>query len=185
MLLLRGDKYWELLRQKVSSSNLLYFPIFDIIKEDLVLFVPEEQNQKPKMAIIKDIIETADRSMIVAGYMFYRPEEAELRNVRFEQPHGTREVFYSFHRDEFPAESVMHKCVAHFISLNQQIPPRIQYLGFIVQWVYNTRKRRLFELTHKHYSDNKRKEIDLLIQKTKSRLEDPPVIESEYCATGQ
>lgn len=142
--------------------------------EDPVLLVPDPEgpNKKPYVAIIKDITETKDGSVMVTGQWFYRPEEAEKKNGGNWQSSDTRELFYSFHRDEVPAESVMHKCVVHFIPAHKQIPSRKLHPGFIVQKVYDTIFKRLFKLTDKDYEDNMQHEIDLLVQKTMSRLGD-------------
>ncbi|KAG8377262.1 hypothetical protein BUALT_Bualt08G0009900 [Buddleja alternifolia] len=133
--------------------------------EDPVLLVPEQQNQKPYVAIIKDIAQTGEGALMVTGQWFYRPEEAEKKGGGNWQSHDARDLFYSFHRDEVPAESVMHKCVAHFIPQNKEIPNRKQHPGFIVQKVYDTEQRRLFKLTDKDYEENKQHEIDLLVQR--------------------
>ncbi|PQP99973.1 uncharacterized protein Pyn_25641 [Prunus yedoensis var. nudiflora] len=101
--------------------------------EDAVLLIPEDNKQKPYVAIIKDISKTRDGSMMVLGQWFYRPEEAEKKAGGNWQSRDTRELFYSFHRDEVPAESVMHRCVVHFVPLNKQLPSRKQHPGFIVQ----------------------------------------------------
>ncbi|GFP99182.1 bah and coiled-coil domain-containing protein 1 [Phtheirospermum japonicum] len=138
--------------------------------EDPALFHPENQNQKPYVAIIKDIAQTWQGELRVTGQWFYRPEEAKKRGGGNWELHDTRELFYSFHRDEVPAESVFHKCVVHFIPLNKQIPPRQQHPGFIVQQVYDTERRVLFKLTDKDYEEDKQHEIDLLVQKTVARL---------------
>ncbi|KAG6389284.1 hypothetical protein SASPL_150750 [Salvia splendens] len=148
--------------------------------EDPVLLVPEKGNQKPYVAIIKDIAQKQDgRSMMVTGQWFYRPEEAEKKTGGNWQSRDTRELFYSFHRDEVPAESVMHKCVVHFIPRNKRIPDRKEHPGFIVQKVYDTEQRKLFKLTDKDYEDNKQHEIDLLVQKTYARLGEIPDIEPD------
>ncbi|XP_076888989.1 ASI1-immunoprecipitated protein 3-like [Bidens hawaiensis] len=146
--------------------------------EDPVLLVPapEGPNKKPYVAIIKDITETKDGSVMVSGQWFYRPEEAERKGGGNWQSQDTRELFYSFHKDEVPAESVMHKCVVHFIPANKQIPSRKVHPGFIVQKVYDTIWKRLFKLTDKDYEDDMQLEIDLLVQKTMSRLGDLPDI---------
>ncbi|XP_059661790.1 protein REPRESSOR OF VERNALIZATION 1 [Cornus florida] len=153
--------------------------------EDPVLLVPEETNQKPYVAIIKDISRTKNGGLMVTGQWFYRPEEAEKRGGGNWQSRDTRELFYSFHRDEVPAESVMHRCVVHFIPLNKQIPRRKQHPGFIVQKVYDTEQRRLFKLTDKDYEDSKQNELDVLIHKTSSRLGDLPDVEPEDSAADQ
>ncbi|PKI50962.1 hypothetical protein CRG98_028692 [Punica granatum] len=147
--------------------------------EDPVLLVPEERDQKPYVAIIKDITQTKSGNMMVTGQWFYRPEEAEKKGGGSWQSRDTRELFYSFHRDEVPAESVMHKCVVHFVPIHKQLPTRKQHPGFIVQKVYDTVERKLWKLTDKDYEDNKQHEIDLLVQKTLSRLGDLPDIEPE------
>ncbi|GMH29742.1 hypothetical protein Nepgr_031585 [Nepenthes gracilis] len=147
--------------------------------EDPVLLTPEDEKQKPYVAIIKDITQTKAGSMMVTGQWFYRPEEAEKKGGGSWQARDTRELFYSFHRDEVPAESVMHKCVVHFVPLHKQLPIRKQHPGFIVQKVYDTEQRKLFKLTDKDYEDSKQHEIDLLVQKTMSRLGSLPDIEME------
>ncbi|KAI3422734.1 uncharacterized protein J3R85_011819 [Psidium guajava] len=133
--------------------------------EDPVLLVPAEKDQKPYVAIIKDIAQTTKGSIMVTGQWFYRPEEAEKKGGGSWQSRDTRELFYSFHRDEVPAESVMHKCVVHFVPIHKQLPHRKQNPGFIVQKVYDTVEKKLWKLTDKDYEDNKQHEIDLLVQK--------------------
>jgi hypothetical protein len=123
--------------------------------------------------------------MMVTGQWFYRPEEAEKKGGGSWQSSDTRELFYSFHRDEVPAESVMHKCVVHFVPIHKQLPNRKQHPGFIVQKVYDTVARKLWKLTDTDYEDNKQHEIDLLVQKTLSRLVDLPDIETEDTAADQ
>ncbi|KAJ4712068.1 bromo-adjacent-likey (BAH) domain-containing protein [Melia azedarach] len=150
--------------------------------EDPVLLSPEDKNQKPYVAIIKDISQSKDGNMMVTGQWFYRPEEADRKGGGNWQSRDTRELFYSFHRDEVPAESVMHKCVVHFVPIHKQLPNRKQHPGFIVQKVYDTVERKLWKLTDKDYEDNKQHEIDLLVQKTRGRLGDLPDIEPEDAA---
>ncbi|PHT92410.1 hypothetical protein T459_00292 [Capsicum annuum] len=147
--------------------------------EDPVLLVPEAKSQKPYVAIIKDISQTKDGNMMVTGQWFYRPEEAIKRTGGNWQSRDARELFYSFHWDEIPAESVMHKCVVHFVPLNKQIPRREEYPGYFVQNVYDTEQRRLFKLTDEDYEGTKQHEIDLLVWKTIARVGHLPDLETE------
>ncbi|CAN1778068.1 Chromatin remodeling protein EBS [Linum perenne] len=147
--------------------------------EDPVLLTPEDKKQKPYVAIIKDITQTKDGSMMVTGQWFYRPDEAEKRGGGNWTSSDTRELFYSFHLDEVPAESVMHKCVVHFIPPYKHVPKRKQYPGFIVQKVYDTVHKKLWKLTDKDYEDDKQHEIDLLVLKTLTRISDLPDKENE------
>ncbi|KAK8964086.1 hypothetical protein KSP40_PGU019944 [Platanthera guangdongensis] len=133
------------------------------LQEDSVLLTPEDLKQKPYVAIIKDITEDVDGNLMVTGQWFYRPEEAEKKGGGNWQPRDTRELFYSFHRDDVPAESVMHKCVK----------------------VYDAVEKKLWKLTDKDYEDGKQHEIDLLVQKTRERLGELPDLELEESAFDQ
>ncbi|XP_015688319.2 uncharacterized protein LOC102709893 isoform X2 [Oryza brachyantha] len=137
--------------------------------EDPVLLTPEDSKEKPYVAILKDITET-EGSLSVTGQWFYRPEEADKKGGGSWKASDTRELFYSFHFDDVPAESVMHKCVVHFIPQHKKIPSRKEHPGFIVQKVYDTVAKKLWNLTDKDYEDNKQHEIDLLVKKTIDRI---------------
>ncbi|RWW09204.1 hypothetical protein BHE74_00022498 [Ensete ventricosum] len=167
--------------------------------EDPVLLTPEDNKTKPYVAIIKviytfflflvlklneslceqDITQDVDGNVWVTGQWFYRPEEAEKKGGGNWEARDTRQLFYSFHLDEVPAESVMHKCVVHFVPLGKKLPLRQQFPGFIVQNVYDTVEKKLWKLTDKDYEDTKQHEIDLLVQKTRERLGDLEDIEPE------
>ncbi|WZY77659.1 hypothetical protein YC2023_024043 [Brassica napus] len=147
--------------------------------EDPVLLVPEDKSQKPYVAIIKDITQTKDGSMMILGQWFYRPEEAEKKGGGNWLSSDTRELFYSFHRDEVPAESVMHRCVVYFVPAHKQLPKRKVNPGFVVRKVYDTVEKKLWKLTDKDYEDTKQHEIDLLVDKSMSRLGDLPDLEPE------
>ena len=101
---------------------------------------------------------------MILGQWFYRPEEAEKKGGGNWQSSDTRELFYSFHRDEVPAESVMHRCVVYFVPAHKQLPKRKVNPGFIVRKVYDTVEKKLWKLTDKDYEDTKQHEIDLLVE---------------------
>lgn len=123
--------------------------------------------------------------MMVTGQWFYRPEEAERQCGGNWKSHDTRDLFYSFHRDEVPAESVMHKCVVHFVPLHKQLPRRKQHPGFIVQNVYDFAKKKLWKLTDKIYEEHHQQEIDDLVLKTLQRLGDLPDVVIEEAPAHQ
>ncbi|CAM6098222.1 unnamed protein product [Calypogeia fissa] len=145
--------------------------------EDAVLVAPEQRGEKPYVAIIKEIKQAKDGSVAVTGQWFYRPEEAEKKGGGAWTSFDTRELFYSFHRDEVPAESVMHKCVVHFIPPQKKSPLRSKHPGFIIRQVYDTVEKKLWKLTDKDYEDSKQKEIDLLVEKTREALGELPDID--------
>lgn len=127
----------------------------------------------------QDIAQDVDGNVWVTGQWFYRPEEAVKKGGGHWKAHDHRELFYSFHLDEVPAESVMHKCVVHFVPLNKKWPLRQQFPGFIVQNVYDTVEKKLWKLTTKDYEGTKQHEIDLLVQKTRECLGELSDVELE------
>ncbi|ONK71944.1 uncharacterized protein A4U43_C04F14010 [Asparagus officinalis] len=144
--------------------------------DDTVLFYPGEE-QKPYVGIIKEITEDFHGKVMVTGQWFYRPEEAVRKGGGNWEARDTRELFYSCHRDEVPAESVMHKCVIHFIPLDKQLPERLEHPGFIVQKVYDYVQKSMWNLTEKDCNDALQYEIDVLVKKTQERIGKLPDIE--------
>ncbi|KAJ0240900.1 Bromo adjacent homology (BAH) domain-containing protein [Hirschfeldia incana] len=147
--------------------------------EESVLLYPEYNSQKPYIAIIKDITQRIDGRMMILGQWFYRREEAKKKGGGNWEANDTRELFYSFHRDEFPAESVLHRCVVYFVPAHKQLPKRKKNPGFIVRRVYDTDEKKLWEFTDKVYEVAKQHEIDLFVEKSMLRLGDLPDLETE------
>lgn len=114
--------------------------------------------------VLRQGIIEIDGSLSVSAQWFYRPEEAEKEGG------DLRELFYSFHIDEVPAELVMHMCVVHFIPEHKQVPSKKEHPGFIVQQVYDHREEKMYKITDKDYEDDKQHQIDLLIMKTIDRI---------------
>lgn len=118
----------------------------------------------------QDITATQDGSITVTGQRFYRPELAEKENEENWKSSEARELFYSFDKDEFPAESVMHKCLVHFVPPNKKVPSAKDHPGFIVQKVYNSVSKRLNGLLDTGYEACQQNEINVLIQNTIYRI---------------
>ncbi|XP_013635750.1 PREDICTED: uncharacterized protein LOC106341559 [Brassica oleracea var. oleracea] len=116
----------------------------------------EENSLIPYIAIIK---------------WFYRQEDAKKKDGGNWVVNDTRELFYSFHRNEVPVESVMHRCLVNFVPDHKQLP---RGRGFIVRKVYDTVDKKLWKLTDKDYAVSQQREIDLLVDKSLSRLGDLP-----------
>ncbi|KAK9049930.1 hypothetical protein SSX86_031102 [Deinandra increscens subsp. villosa] len=139
---------------------------------DTVLLAPYSQGKmvKPYVAMIKDITDTDNKGIVLNTQWFYRPEDAAPRNGKNMEPIGARELFYSFHMDEVPAETIIHKCIVHFVSAQNHIPARKEYPGFIVRKVYDPHSKRLFKLTNNGFLHYMQQEIDLLVRKTMCSL---------------
>ena len=115
-------------------------------------------------------------NIMVSAQWFYRPSEIFIgKNMK---SFDTRELFYSFHKDEVHAETIMHKCKIHFIIEKSHIPRRKEYPGFIVQKVYNPNTKRLIKLTNKDLLPDMKDEIKNLVQETMYHLGIVSAIES-------
>ncbi|KAG5383994.1 hypothetical protein IGI04_035464 [Brassica rapa subsp. trilocularis] len=144
--------------------------------EDSVLLHPEDDSLEPYVAIIKDITKEQDGSMMILVQWFYRQEDAKKKDGGNWVVNDTRGRFYSFHRDEVPAESVMQRCVVNFVPAYKQLPSG---RGFIVRKVYDAVDKKLWKLTDKDYEVAKQREINLFVDKSLARLGDFPDLETE------
>ncbi|KMZ58626.1 hypothetical protein ZOSMA_75G00590 [Zostera marina] len=127
--------------------------------------------EKPYVGIIKDVTKEVDNSVMVNVQWFYRPEKTERKGGGCWKSQNTHEVFYTTHCDNVKAESVLHKCVVHFVPLNKELPVRSKHPGLIVRRVYDAVEKKLWDMTHyKGDGDGAQIEIDSLIQKTRERL---------------
>ncbi|CAG7862531.1 unnamed protein product [Brassica rapa] len=146
------------------------------LMEDSVLLHPEDNSLEPYVAIIKDITKEQDGSMMILVQWFYRQEDAKKKDGGNWVVNDTRGRFYSFHRDEVPAESVMQRCVVNFVPAYKQLPSG---RGFIVRKVYDAVDKKLWKLTDKDYEVAKQREINLFVDKSLARLGDFPDLETE------
>ncbi|CAL9226533.1 unnamed protein product [Arabidopsis halleri] len=102
------------------------------------------------------------------------------------EPKDSRDLFYSFHRDEVFAESVKRDCVVHFIQENKHTPNRRKHpglkqtiriiLGFNV---YDNVKKKLRKLTFNGFDLQQKREIDHFVEKTILRIGHLPDIVKE------
>lgn len=103
---------------------------------------------------------------------FYRPEEVDKKYVRTWKSNDSRELLYSFHRDEVIAESVTNSCRVYFMPEGKQIPNRGEYPDFIVKQFYDCVKKKLRKLSNNNFNEQQKQEVDLLVAKTISLLGD-------------
>ncbi|CAH8383332.1 unnamed protein product [Eruca vesicaria subsp. sativa] len=145
--------------------------------EDSMLLNQGHYSPMPYVAIIKDITQKQNGRIRILVQWFYRQEEAKKKGGGYWKVNDKRGLFYSFHRGEAPAESVMHRCMVYFVPAHKQLPKRRDNPGFIVQKVYDTDEKKLRNLTDKDYEVAKQHEIDILVEKSISRLGDLPDLE--------
>lgn len=80
----------------------------------------------------------------------YRPADVKLgKGILLES--APNEVFYSFHKDEIPAASLLHPCKVAFLCEGVELPPGIS--SFVCRRVYDIENRCLWWLTDQDYID--------------------------------
>lgn len=79
---------------------------------------------------------------------FYRPSDLKLaKGILLEA--APNEVFYSFHKDEISAASILHPCKVAFLRKGVELPSGIS--AFVCRRVYDIQNNCLRWLTDKHY----------------------------------
>ncbi|CBI34963.3 unnamed protein product, partial [Vitis vinifera] len=129
-------------------------PFIGIIRR---LTVGKEDNPNPKLGV----------------NWLYRPADIKLgKGILLEA--APNEVFYSFHKDEIPAASLLHPCKVAFLRKGVELPPGIS--SFVCRRVYDIENKCLWWLTDKDYINERQEEVDQLLDKT--RLEMHGVVQS-------
>ena len=128
---------------------------------------------------MQKIIQTKDGIVQIIGQWFYRPEEVEKEGGGTWTSSNSKELFYSFHIDEIPIESIMHKCQIYFIPLNKHLPQSHKYPGFIVHWIYDVCKKKLCNLSDKEYKKSMQEEIDFFVERTYKALKELSNIDND------
>lgn len=78
----------------------------------------------------------------------YRPADIRLaKGILLDA--ALNEVFYSFHKDEIPAASLLHPCKVAFLRKGVELPPGIS--SFVCRRVYDIENKCLWWLTDKDY----------------------------------
>lgn len=78
----------------------------------------------------------------------YRPADLKLaKGIVLEA--APNEVFYSFHKDETPAASLLHPCKVAFLRKGVELPSGIS--AFVCRRVYDIENNCLWWLTDKDY----------------------------------
>ncbi|KAI3976168.1 hypothetical protein MKX01_022090 [Papaver californicum] len=137
---------------------------------DPTFIAPDDENEKPKIGIIKHIMEDGDGEFTVMCQYLYRPEDVADKYGRMWERYDDRELFYSFHQEEISSLCLMHACVVHFVPSVDKIPVRAQNPGFIVLRVYDHEEQVLWWITDRDFEKHRQDEIDHLLLKTQQLL---------------
>ncbi|KAA8530269.1 hypothetical protein F0562_004978 [Nyssa sinensis] len=139
---------------------------------DCALFKPP-QDSPPFIGIIRRLILSKEDSLSVRVNWLYRPADVKLGKGTLLEA-APNEVFYSFHKDEIPAASVLHPCKVAFLRKGVELPSGIS--AFVCRRVYDIENKCLWWLTDQDYinsclwTQERQEEVDNLLDKTRIEM---------------
>ncbi|KAJ7970886.1 BAH domain-containing protein [Quillaja saponaria] len=132
---------------------------------DCALFKPP-QDSPPFIGIIRRLIVKKEERSFGVNWI-YRPADVKLaKGILLEA--APNEVFYSFHKDEIPAASLLHPCKVAFLRKGVELPSGIS--SFVCRRVYDIENKCLWWLTDKDYINERQEEVDQLLDKTRLEM---------------
>ncbi|OMO78446.1 hypothetical protein COLO4_24764 [Corchorus olitorius] len=133
---------------------------------DCALFKPDEDSP-PFIGIIRYLTADKENKIKLGVYWLYRPSEVKLgKGILLEA--APNEVFYSFHKDETAAASLLHPCKVAFLPKDVELPSGI--CSFVCRRVYDINNKCLWWLTDQDYINERQEEIDQLLYKTRLEM---------------
>ncbi|GMH16802.1 hypothetical protein Nepgr_018643 [Nepenthes gracilis] len=148
-----------------SSANSFLKDGRKISVGDCALFKPPHDSP-PFIGIIRWLTSDKENNLKLGVNWLYRPSEVKLgKGIALEA--APNEVFYSCHRDEIPAESLLHPCKVAFFAKGVDLPTGVS--SFVCRRVYDISNKCLWWLTDQKYI-NDRQEVDHLLHKTRTEM---------------
>ncbi|KAL2335620.1 hypothetical protein Fmac_016833 [Flemingia macrophylla] len=133
---------------------------------DCALFKPP-RDSPPFIGIIRKLTFDKEETPSLEVNWLYRPADLKLaKGIVLEA--APNEVFYSFHKDETPAASLLHPCKVAFLRKGVELPSGIS--AFVCRRVYDIENNCLWWLTDKDYLNERQEEVNQLLDKTKLEM---------------
>ncbi|KAA8540854.1 hypothetical protein F0562_024817 [Nyssa sinensis] len=133
---------------------------------DCALFKPP-QDSPPFIGIIRWLTLNKENNLQLGVNWLYRPAELKLgKGILLDAV--PNEVFYSFHKDEIPAASLLHPCKVAFLPKGAELPSGIS--SFVCRRVYDIANKCLWWLTDQDYIKERQEEVDKLLYKTRIEM---------------
>lgn len=136
----------------LSFEDSLFSTLFEqggrrISVGDCALFKPP-QDSPPFIGIIRWLTTGKENKLKLGVNWLYRSSELKLgKGILLEA--APNEVFYSFHKDEIPAASLLHPCKVAFLPKDVELPSGIS--SFVCRRVYDITNKCLWWLTDQDY----------------------------------
>ncbi|GAB2269867.1 hypothetical protein Dimus_004786 [Dionaea muscipula] len=148
------------------SPNSFFKDVRKINVGDCALFKPPHDSP-PFIGIIRSLASDKENNLKLEVNWLYRPGEVKLgKGVALEA--APNEVFYSFHRDEIPAASLLHPCKVAFLPKGVELPSGVS--SFVCRRVYDITNKWLWWLTDQDYINDRQEEVDKLLNRTRSEM---------------
>ncbi|KAI3503406.1 hypothetical protein L1887_31847 [Cichorium endivia] len=138
---------------------------------DCALFKPSH-NSLPFVGLIRKLKVGKDNNLTLSVNWLYRPADIKLKEgASFEA--APNEVFYSFHKDEIPAASLLHPCKVSFLRKGVELPSGLS--SFVCRRVYDIESNCLWWLTDQDYinsylTQKRQEEVNKLLDKTRVEM---------------
>ncbi|KAJ4974037.1 hypothetical protein NE237_007211 [Protea cynaroides] len=133
---------------------------------DCALFKPPQESP-PFIGIIRCLTSGKENNLKLGVNWLYRPAEVKLdKGILLEA--APNEVFYSFHKDEIPAASLLHPCKVAFLRKGVELPSGLS--SFVCRRVYDIANKCLWWLTDQDYINERQEEVDQLLDKTRLEM---------------
>ncbi|KAL3835171.1 hypothetical protein ACJIZ3_009907 [Penstemon smallii] len=133
---------------------------------DCALFKPS-QDSPPFIGLIRWLTLSKEDNLQLGVSWLYRRAELNLGKGTLVDC-APNEIFYSFHKDETPAASLLHPCKVAFL------PKGVELLNgtssFVCRRVYDISNKCLWWLTDQDFIKEQQKEVDQLLYKTRTEM---------------
>lgn len=136
------------------KSNFHWFNLVHFLQDgrtihvgDCALFKPSH-NSLPFVGLIRKLKVGKENNLTLSVNWLYRPADIKLKEGASLEA-APNEIFYSFHKDEIPAASLLHPCKVAFLPKNLELPSGIS--SFVCRRVYDIESKCLWWLTDQDY----------------------------------
>ncbi|XP_028781713.1 uncharacterized protein LOC114737890 [Neltuma alba] len=148
------------------SANSFYKDGRKISVGDCALFKPP-QKCPPFIGIIRSLTVGKEGKLKILVNWLYRSGELNLSKGLLLET-ALNEVFYSFHKDEIPAASLLHPCKVAFLPKGVELPSGTP--SFVCRRVYDIANKCLWWLTDQDYINVLQEEVDQLLYRTRIEM---------------
>ncbi|KAJ0447205.1 putative transcription regulator IWS1 family [Helianthus annuus] len=160
---------WHMWPVSAPFSSFLFIDTHTFFKDgrkinvgDCALFKPP-YNSLPFVGRIRKLNIGKENNISLCVNWLYRPADIKLKEGALPKA-APNEIFYSFHKDEIPAASLLHPCKVTFLRKGVELPSGIS--SFVCRQVYDVESECLWWLTDRNYINELQEEVNQLLDKT-------------------